>query len=103
MLFVRSKNAVPVRLSVERWRHVLSRHPEMAQQQDRVLETVESPEMIQEGDFGELLAVRLYPETPLTRKFLVVVYRETNADDGFVMTAYFTSRPSARRKVIWKR
>jgi hypothetical protein len=64
--------------------------------------TVTSPELIQEGDFAELLAIRLYPKTPLTRKFMVVAYRETSAEDGFIMTAYFASRPSARRKVLWR-
>ncbi len=51
---------------------------------------------------GTLLASRLYPETPLTRKFLVVVYREIGADDGFVLTAYFTQMPSGKRQAIWK-
>jgi hypothetical protein len=75
----------------------------METQRARVLETVELPECIQQGDFGELLAVRHYPQTPLTTKFLVVAYRETGAEDGFIMTAYFASRPSAKRVTLWKR
>ncbi len=103
MLIVRSRNNVPIRLTSERWRHLTSRHPEMADQRDRVLETVAEPDLIQEGDFGELLAVRFYPQTPLTSKFLVVAYREVDPQDGFVLTAYLTSRPSARRAILWKR
>jgi len=59
--------------------------------------------MIQQGDFGELLAVRFYPDTSLTRKFLVVAYRELGPEDGFILTAYLTRQPSARRATIWKR
>ena len=59
--------------------------------------------MIQKGDFGELLAIRFYPETPLTSKFLVVAYQEVSAEDGFILTAYLTSRPSLRREILWKR
>ncbi|HSC71740.1 MAG TPA: hypothetical protein VLH58_10330 [Candidatus Methylomirabilis sp.] len=59
--------------------------------------------MIQRGDFGALLAIRLYPDTPLTRKFMVVAYREVSGDDGFILTAYLTSRPSAARETIWRR
>jgi hypothetical protein len=103
MLIVRSHNQVPIRLTQERWQHIISRHPEMRDQQDRVLETVAEPEMIQEGDFGEVLAVRFYVETPLTSKFLVVVYREVNAEDGFIVTSYLSSRLLARRRVVWKR
>jgi len=59
--------------------------------------------MIQEGDFGELLAIRFYAETPLARKFLVVAYREVSPEDGFVITAYLARRPSSRRTTLWKR
>lgn len=102
MLIVRSRGGVPVRLTGERWRHIVQRHPEMESQRDRVLETLTEPDMIQKGDFGELLAIRFYPETPLTSKFLVVPYREVSSDDGFILTAYLTSRPSSRRVILWK-
>lgn len=103
MLIVRSRNGVPIRLTEERWQHIVRRHPEMNNQRGRVLETVTEPEMIQQGDFGEVLAIRFYPETPLTSKFLLVAYREVRPDDGFIITAYLSSRPSERREVIWKR
>jgi len=103
MLIVRSHNGVPVRLTEERWQHIVRRHPEMSNQRELVLETLAEPDMIQQGDFGELLAIRFYPETPLTSKFLVVAYREVSPGDGFILTAYLTSRPSARRVTIWKR
>jgi hypothetical protein len=102
VLVVRSKNGVFIRLSEERWAHICSRHPEMETQRERVIETIQNPDYIQEGDFGDLLAMRQYAATPLTRKQLVVAYRETSPDDGFVLTAYFTSRPSAARRIVWK-
>lgn len=102
MLIVRSHNGVSIRLTEERWDHIRYRHPEMEGLRERVLETLSGPEMIQQGDYSELLAIRFYPQTPLTRKYLVVVYREVSADDGFIMTAYLTTRPSARRITIWK-
>ena len=76
MLIVRSRNGVAVRLTEERWGHIVGGHPELEGQRDRVLETVADPELIQEGDDGALLGVRLYAETPITRKHLVVPYRE---------------------------
>jgi len=87
MLIVHSRNGVPVRLTEERWQHIVRRHPEMDNQRERVLETLAEPDMIQQGDFGEVLAVRFYLETPLTRKFLVVAYREVSHKDGFILTA----------------
>jgi len=103
MLIVRSQQGVPIRLSEERWQHVVSRHPEMQSLHEQVLETVAEPDFIQQGDYGELLAIRLYPKTPLTQKYVVAAYREVGSQDGFVLTAYLTSHPSGRRTVLWKR
>ena len=103
MLIVKSVTGVPVRLTTERWDHISTRHPEMQTQKEQVLETVQFPDLVQRGDFGELLAVRHYPSTPLTKKYLIVVYREVSQEDGFVLTAYLTNRPAGRRETIWKR
>lgn len=103
MLVIYSKNGVPVRLTFERWQHIMRRHPEMAEQRERVLETLAEPELIQQGDYCELLAIRFYRETPLTSKYLVVVYREVTEKDGFILTGYFASRPSSTRAILWKR
>ena len=103
MAVVSSRNGVPIRLTEERWQHIVYRHRVMDGLHMRVLETVAEPDMIQQGDLGELLAVRFYPETPVSSKFLVAVYREVSPEGGFVLTAYLTSRLSARGPVIWKR
>ena len=47
----------------------------MDSQKERVTETLTEPEVIQQGDLGELIAVRYYEETPLTSKFLVTIYK----------------------------
>lgn len=103
MILVRSVNQVLIRLTTERWDHIVHQHPEMTTQRERVLETVSAPDLVQKGDFGELLALRLYTQTPLTRKYLIVAYREMTTTDGFILTAYLARRPSARRETVWTR
>ncbi|WP_346291400.1 hypothetical protein [Sphaerothrix gracilis] len=98
-----SRNGIPIRLSDERWSHIIRRHPEMDGCWDMVIETLAMPDLIQAGDSGELLAVRLYDKTTLGRKYVVVAYRETSATDGFILTAYLTRRPSQQREVLWTR
>ena len=102
VLIINSHSGIPVRLTEERWNHIVCGHPEMLDCREEVLETLADPDMIQQGDFGELLAIREYRKLKPGR-FTVVVYRETCPDDGFVLTAYLTDRPSSRRRVIWKR
>jgi hypothetical protein len=89
-------------LTPERLQHIERRHPEMLGQEERILEVVSAPDLVQEGDSATLIAVKHYSKTPLTEKYCAVVYRELREEDGFVLTAYFTAKPSERRKAVWK-
>ena len=102
MKIIRSIAGIPIRLTTERFGHIAKRHPEMADQQDCILETLGAPDYVQEGDSGTFIAVKSYPKTPLSQKSCAVVYRELNDVDGFVVTAYFTSRPAVWRRILWK-
>jgi len=93
-----SRNGVPIRLTEERWFHIVENHDDLAGYYDDVLDTVEDPDMILQGDQGALVAVKRVA----LRRHLAVVYKELTADDGFVVTAYFTRR-LARRTVVWRR
>ncbi len=102
MIIIKSKAGVPVRLTQERWEHIIERHPEMENQKEKVLETLDSPDAVYQGDLGTMMAQKFYPVTPLTMKYLTVIYKEISEADGFVLTAYFARQASERRKVIWK-
>ena len=68
------------------------RHPELDGQKEQVLETITEQDMIQQGDFGELIAIRFYEKTPLTSKYLVVIYKEVENTDGFLITSYYFTK-----------
>ena len=103
MLIIYSVDGVPMRLTTERWEHICRRHPEMARQRRRVVETVRQPAEVLQGDFGTKLAARFYRRTPLTSKYLVVAYKEVGTTDGFIVTAYFARRIPLWRQRLWKR
>ncbi|MEJ2672525.1 MAG: hypothetical protein P8168_10070 [Deltaproteobacteria bacterium] len=93
-----SIHGTPIRLTDERWAHITEEHCELAGFRLEVLETVAKPGQVLTGGEGEFLAVReLIPE-----KHLVVVYREL-VNDGFIITAFITSKIKAlqRRKQLW--
>jgi hypothetical protein len=98
VLDTQSVRGTPIRLPDERWAHIALEHGELAGARDRVLETVRSPEVVHEGANGELLAV----SPSVDGKSLVVVYRD-DGEDGFVITAFLTSRMAqlARRPQLW--
>lgn len=97
---VLSKNNVPIRLTDERWTHIVEEHCELAGMRLEVVETVSCPLRILAGGAGELLAVREVSHG----KNLVVVYREFE-DDGFIITAFITSKTKSlnRRNQIWSK
>lgn len=99
MNVVRSKNNVPIRLTEERWLHITEEHAEMAGYYFEVLEAVEEPEAIYAGKTGERVAVREVEKG----KYIVVVYRESCEEDGFVITAFLTRQRKKleRRQKIW--
>lgn len=103
MVTADSVNGVPIRLTDERWQHVVGSHSEMAIERDHVMQTVAEPDLVQAGDFGELRAIRHWPDTALGSKLAVVAYREVSQADGYILPAYLTRRPSRSRSVIWKR
>ena len=99
MKIVKSVTGIPIRLTPEQVEHIERRHPEMLGQEERILEVLSSPDLVQEGDSATLIAVKHYSKTPLIEKYCAVVYREVNEEDGFVLPAYFTGKPSERRRL----
>lgn len=93
-----SAKHVPIRLTAERWLHIVENHDDLAGHYDDVLETIEGPDFLIRGYRDSLIAVRGYGR----RRYLMVVYRELSADDGLVITAYFANEVD-RKKAIWKR
>jgi len=93
-----SVNGVPIRLTRERWFHIVENHDELAGRYDNILSTVEEPDLILPGYGGALVAVRGMGR----RRYLAVVYKELSPNDGFVLSAFFTSKID-RRKAIWKK
>jgi hypothetical protein len=92
-----SVDGVPIRLTAERWFHIVENHDDLAGHYDDVLDAVENPDLILRGHRRSLVAVRGAGRN----NHLAVVYRQLSADDGFIITAYFTSKVE-RSKVLWK-
>jgi hypothetical protein len=93
----RSVNGVPIRLSYERWYHIVENHDDLASTFHEVLDTIEEPEIVVRGSHGALKAGRSMGR----KKWLVVIYRELSKRDGFVITAYFLAR-KPQGEVIWR-
>jgi hypothetical protein len=96
-----SVNGVPIRLTDERWEHIIRNRDNLIGLEAEVLRAVTEPDLVVEGDEGALMAVR----SGILDKSLIVVYREVSREDGFIITAWLTSRPQrvVRRPAKWTR
>jgi hypothetical protein len=84
MEIVKSKNGVPIRLTEERWLHIVENHDDLAGYYDDILNCVEDPDYIIKGYRGALIALKKVDE----RKFLAVVYKELSNFDGFILLLF---------------
>jgi len=94
----RSVNGVPIRLTYERWYHIVENHDELVGSFHEVLETIERPQIVVQGNRGALKAARSLGKG----SWLVVIYREVTSRDGFVITAYLLDG-KPRGKLAWQR
>jgi len=91
-----SKNNIPIRMSDERWFHIIENHDDMAGFYDEILDTLEYPDLIIQGYNDAKIALRLMRQ----KKYLAVVYKEISETDGFIITAYFTTKLKLENEVI---
>lgn len=95
-----SINNVPVRLTEERWKHIVENHNDMAGYYYDVLESISNPTWVLEGEGDELWAVKLITK----RKAFLVIYKELlKKNDGFLITAFITTKIKKllKRKILW--
>lgn len=98
-----SVNGVPIRLTKERWKHIINSHPEISQEDlKEILNSLSKPDMVLKGDLDELLAVKKKSDS---RAWIVIPYKEIDQNDGFVLTAYLTTDASwlLKKEVLWNK
>jgi len=96
MDIVQSVFGVSIRLTDERWQHIVRRHPDLSNDRSAVLDAVEVPTFVRRAHLGALMAAK-----QLGGHWLVVVYRETSESDGFILTAY-QARYLREEEVAWR-
>ena len=92
-----SKNGVPIRLSYERWYHIVENHDDLVSHFHEILDAIEGPDFVARGSHGALKAVKNMGK----QRWMVVVYRESSRQEGFVITAYFLSK-RPKGEVVWR-
>ncbi|MEW6506986.1 MAG: hypothetical protein AB1432_04485 [Bacteroidota bacterium] len=98
-----TKNKCTVRLTYERWSHIVESHDYMAGNLNLVIDTIEEPDYIVKGNMDALIAVKHFKKTNISEKYSAAVYKE--GDDNFVITAFLTSDKERiiKKGVLWQK
>ena len=88
-----------VRLTDERLDHI-QRRPEMADQLERIEETLLDPDEVRVSDQDDTVHMhyRRYGTTPVSEKLLLVVVK-VDVDSPFVITAFYTDRTKSGKPI----
>lgn len=89
-------------LTEERRAHLLE-HPEMRQQENRLAETLLTPDVVVQSQSDGTVGLfhRVYRQLAIGDKYICVVVKYTR-NSAFIITAYFTDRVK-RGGVLWRR
>ena len=104
-----SVNGVSIRLTEERWGHILEYHGELARLLDQILLTIAEPDMVFESPKdieNNLVAIRIFAELAKhgLAEHLAVHYKEVSNEDGFILTVFPISADRLRRRYrLWRR
>ena len=84
------KSGRKIHLSKERWRHINTEHPELANYFEELKETLVNPSKITTYIYDENIKYyyKYLKEPNLTTKYLLVIVKYLNGK-GFIITAYF--------------
>jgi hypothetical protein len=92
-----SVNNVPIRMTDERWFHIVENHDYLAGYYDDILMTVERPDAVLRGYGSAIIATRSMGRN----RYLNVIYKDISDNDGFIITAFITPKIN-RKAIIWR-
>lgn len=90
---VTDKSGRTIYITRERWSHIASEHPAIADKVEEIKESLTSPLTIRESnnDPNVRLYYRYYKNIKLKEKYLLVVAKYLNGE-GFIITSYYVNK-----------
>ena len=79
-----------LRMTDYNWRHIVKRHPEVASQKEKIIETLEKPDKITDSLDDEEVKYyyKFYKNLPSPYKFMRVITKYLNGN-GFIISSHF--------------
>lgn len=99
MIFVeKEKSGEIIRLTDERWQHIIIRHPEVKNHLSKIKSTIKNPEIIIKNFYNQ--DEKYYHRYFKSLKNYLIVIIELKKK--FVITAFISRKPK-KGKILWKK
>lgn len=84
------RNGRKLRMTDFNWHHIVKRHPDIASQKERIIETLEKPDKIVSSLENEEIKYyyKYYKNLPSPFKFVRVIAKYLNGE-GFIISSHF--------------
>ncbi|MEK6927214.1 MAG: hypothetical protein AABX11_02175 [Nanoarchaeota archaeon] len=84
------KTGRKLRMTDYNWYHIVKKHPEVASQKDRIIETLEKPDKITSSlkDEETKYYYKYYKNLPSSYKFVRVIAKYLNGE-GYIISSHF--------------
>lgn len=81
-----------IRLTEIQWAHIESKHKELRNQIQKMIVTLENPDLVYYSPVEENYHYyKYFKETPVMEKYLLLIVKHLN-DEGFIITAFFVTK-----------
>ncbi len=87
-----------IRLTKERWQHIVERHPEIKKHLKKIQSTIQNPDLVVKNQYNQ--SERYYHKYFKSLKNYLIVIIEYK--ENFIITA-FISRKIKKGKILWKK
>lgn len=93
---------ITIRLTEERWNHIVEAHPELKKFKGYIITTVKTPDSLFFNEFtGQYIFIKEFVKF-ITENLIAYVQKED--DEGFVVTSHPISKKRIARKIKkWKK
>ena len=109
LALAKSKNGASIRLTEKQWEHIIAARPELGNFMKEIMNAVEQPDELFEPQIRVKPQLHAVKRVETLSKFglsqnIVVVYRETSFQEGFIITAFpISDRRKRRMHRFWQK
>lgn len=101
--FISTFSTASIRLTEERWNHIVKRHPEMVNYEPLISKTINNPDEVYIDDSKSYILIKRWSRDEFITDWLIAYITIKSETDGFVKSLHGTSNKLLKkRKKKWQ-